>query len=267
MIQGNLMGSTLPDDIWTSWHDFWGHVVNASLLICYVRLLIEADILLGFGVCWVFSHDLHRTRCINFTDLPCWVLRNLYWNYILWGCILCELWESRLCKAQLDTCLLLVLVVAKFEVELSCNIAILVLGLLQLDHFLRAEALRAVSVRLETCLDLIDVAVLKRRRLYVSLRVCILRLLLSRLCLSDVWILLWRYLDRDINLVLAFDKLRLVMWLYRRPWLREHSLAIFIHKISVTSELSLATVVIANCLRPSALSEHCRPSKDRLSLG
>ena len=48
-------------------------------------------------------------------------------------------------------------VLIDLEAELSCDAAVFVLRLLQLDHFLRTEAVGAVGMRFETCLDLLFV--------------------------------------------------------------------------------------------------------------
>ena len=48
-------------------------------------------------------------------------------------------------------------VLIDLEAELSCDAAVFVLRLLQLDHFLRTETVRAVGMRFEARLDLLFV--------------------------------------------------------------------------------------------------------------
>ena len=55
---------------------------------------------------------------------------------------------------ELQACLLgLARVSVEFETQLRRNVTILALRLLELDHVIRGEALRAVRICLEACLD------------------------------------------------------------------------------------------------------------------
>ena len=141
---------------WKEWHRLVRltiHIINTTKVL--ILLMLHSFIL-----------DLHVRLYFGEILVRCWVHCNTLSERLDW-------WIPSLSKLQLQTRRSRLLrairlatrwcgSVVEFDAKLCRNASILPLGLLELDHFLTAKALRTICLRFKTCLKLLVVLTLLR---------------------------------------------------------------------------------------------------------